>query len=252
MEGGTSASGGQSVPKTLRGRQSSGSIASRSTCRITSLDSHLFRVLLLRRLQLSLPQTVRTCWCGRSLDVHGHHRAPCARAGVLGRRGHAVEGVAATNIFVRDLDLELHNAGDTRKRWRMGCLCSEEPNWLWIPPWSVLFGEMGRREQEQREGMALRWQPQDEQKSGVTQNWWCDARGRGWLCWLWRWGDDGRQKHRPPSKSGDGMAVSLGGLCWRAQWRGHWPHRFWSVRRHQGRTVRHLRSMRSSEIWLVL
>ena len=33
----------------------------------------------------------------------------------------------------------------------------------------------------------LRWQLQDVQKSGVTLNWWGDARGRGWLCW-WRWG----------------------------------------------------------------
>ena len=102
------------------------------TCRITSLDSHLFRVLLLRRLQLPLPLTVRSCRCGHFLDAHGHHRAACARAGVLARRGFSVESVAAricreaggrvtTNILVRDLDLDLEGPGDARKQhsaWR--------------------------------------------------------------------------------------------------------------------------------------
>ena len=78
--------------------------------------AHLFRVLLLRRLWLPLPLTSRTCRCGRLLDVYGHHRAACSRAGVLGGRGFSVESAAArvcreagarvsTNVFVRDLDL---------------------------------------------------------------------------------------------------------------------------------------------------
>ena len=43
-------------------------LAACPTCRITSLDSHLFRVLLLRRLQLPLPLT-------------------CARSGGIGQKG---------------------------------------------------------------------------------------------------------------------------------------------------------------------
>ena len=77
----------------------------------------LFRVLLLRRLGLLLPLTARNCRCGRPLDSCGQHRAACARAGVLGRRGFAVESAAGRicreagrrvtmNIMVRDLDLE--------------------------------------------------------------------------------------------------------------------------------------------------
>ena len=101
-------------------------------CNVTHpLDSHLFRVLLPRRLQLPLPLTARACRCGCSLGALGHHRAACARGGVLGRRGCAVESVAAricreaggrvaTNVFVRDLDLDLHNAGDW-KWWRGQC-----------------------------------------------------------------------------------------------------------------------------------
>ena len=59
------------------------------------IESHLFCVLLLRRLRLPLPLSARQCRCGRPLDVFGHHRAACARAGVLGRRGFAVESAGA-------------------------------------------------------------------------------------------------------------------------------------------------------------
>ena len=90
------------------------------------ISSHLFRVLLLRRLRLPLPPVSRTCRCGRPLDSHGHHRAGCSRAGVLGRRGFAVESVGAricreagarvsTNVFVRDLDLAVPNVHDARR-----------------------------------------------------------------------------------------------------------------------------------------
>ena len=76
-------------------------------------DSHLFRVLLLRRLHLPLPLSSR------------HHRASCSRAGVLGRRGFALESAVArvcreagarvsVNVFLRDLDLPI-GAMDQRR-----------------------------------------------------------------------------------------------------------------------------------------
>ena len=46
-------------------------------------------------------------------------------------------------------------------------------------------------------------------------------------------------------------AEDVGGLCWRAQWHGQWPHRFWNFHRLLGRTVRHLRSVRLKGIWQV-
>ena len=102
------------------------SLSTCSTCRVTSLESDVFRITLLRRLQLPSPWTVRTCRCGRPLDACGHHRAACARAGLLGRRGYAVEHVAAricreaggrvtTNAYVRDLDLNEPHGGDGRR-----------------------------------------------------------------------------------------------------------------------------------------
>ena len=44
----------------------------------TRFDSAVFRVLLLRRLQLPLHLSARVCRCGRLSVVLGHHRSACA------------------------------------------------------------------------------------------------------------------------------------------------------------------------------
>ena len=59
------------------------------------IESHLFRVLLQRRLRLRLPLSSRFCRCGRPFDAFGHHRAACSRTGELGRRGFALESAGA-------------------------------------------------------------------------------------------------------------------------------------------------------------
>ena len=95
------------------------------TSRLTSIQPHLFRVILLRRLRLPLSLSVRSCRCGRAIDIVGYHRAARARAGVLGRRGFASEsavaricreagGRVATNTFMRDMDLAVP-ATDNRR-----------------------------------------------------------------------------------------------------------------------------------------
>ena len=68
--------------------------------------------------------SVRSCRCGRAIDIFGHRRAACARAGVLERRGFALEsacckdfqagGRVATNTFRRDMDLAVP-ATDNRR-----------------------------------------------------------------------------------------------------------------------------------------
>ena len=81
----------------------------------TRFNPQSFRLLLLRCLRLPLPLTAR-CQCGRLLDSCGHHRAACARVGILGRWGFALERAASrvcreaggrvmTNMLVRELDL---------------------------------------------------------------------------------------------------------------------------------------------------
>ena len=95
--------------------------------RVSRMDSEPFRVFLLRRLRLPLPLSVRRCSCGRLLDSYGHHRATCSTVGVLSRRGFAVENAVAqvcreggarvsTNIFLRDLDLDLKHASMDGRR----------------------------------------------------------------------------------------------------------------------------------------
>ena len=65
------------------------------TSMLTRIEPHLFRIVLLRRLRQPLPLSARSCRCGRLLDILGHHRAACARAGFLGQRGFAIESVVA-------------------------------------------------------------------------------------------------------------------------------------------------------------
>ena len=113
----------------LRSQSGPGSglaLSSVPSCAALRIDSHHFRVLLLRQLRLSILQVSRTCRCGRLLDPFGHHRAACSRAGVLGRRGFALESVGAricrgagarvwTNVFVRDLNILAPNVHDARR-----------------------------------------------------------------------------------------------------------------------------------------
>ena len=97
-----------------------------STSYHTKIPAHLFRVVLLRRLRLPLPLTLHMCRCGRPIDSFGHHRASCARSGVLGRRRFALESAAArmcreaggrvaTNVLVRDMDLAAPDLTDSRR-----------------------------------------------------------------------------------------------------------------------------------------
>ena len=75
--------------------------------------SHLFRVLLLRRLRLPLPLTARACRCRRALDPLGDHRAACPRSGALRSRGTPLERAAcreagarvATHTLISDLSI---------------------------------------------------------------------------------------------------------------------------------------------------
>ena len=113
-------------PPRERGPVSGVALSTTPSSPLTRMEPALFRVLLQRRLALPLPLSNRTCWCGRPLDAFGLHRAECARCGVLGRRGFALESAAgrvcreagarvATNQFVRDPVLGVPNANDNQR-----------------------------------------------------------------------------------------------------------------------------------------
>ena len=89
------------------------------TSPLTTLDSHILRIILLRRLRMPLPLSARHCRCRRPPDPFGDHRAACSNAGVLGPRGFPLEKIAAKicreagarvaeNVFLRDLNLDAH------------------------------------------------------------------------------------------------------------------------------------------------
>ena len=61
----------------------------------TTYESHLFRILLLRRLRLPIPLTASHCRCRRALDPYGDHRAACAQSGILRNRAGPLERATA-------------------------------------------------------------------------------------------------------------------------------------------------------------
>ena len=123
------------------------------TCRVTKMEAHLFRVTLMRRLQL--PLTVRTCRCGLPLDALGHHRAACARGGSgearvgsgeccstdLPRRWRSSEPTFCCGTSIWALLVQRPTADGLRLLW-MASPSSAVPNWLSTPPWCVRCGGM--------------------------------------------------------------------------------------------------------------
>ena len=92
----------------------------------TTYPSHLYRLLLLRRLRRPLPLTNRFCRCRRALDPFGDHRAACAQAGILRSRGGPLERAAAricreagarvtTNTRIVDLNIDHVDTQDDRR-----------------------------------------------------------------------------------------------------------------------------------------
>ena len=92
----------------------------------TQYPTHLFRILVLRRLRLPIPLTARHCRCRRTLDTYGDHRAACAQSGILRNRSTPLERAAArmcreagarvtTNTLLTDLNLDhIHRQDDRR------------------------------------------------------------------------------------------------------------------------------------------
>ena len=92
----------------------------------TTYESHLFRILLLRRLRLPIPLTASHCRCRRALDPYGDHRAACAQSGILRNRAGPLERATArmcreagarvtTNTLLTDLNIEHSTRPDDRR-----------------------------------------------------------------------------------------------------------------------------------------
>ena len=92
----------------------------------STYESHLFRILLLRRLRLPIPLTASHCRCRRALDPYGDHRAACAQSGILRNRAGPLERATArmcreagarvtTNTLLTNLNIEHSTRPDDRR-----------------------------------------------------------------------------------------------------------------------------------------
>ena len=155
-------------------------------------------MLLLRRLWQPLPLSSSICRCGRPLDSRGHHRAACSVAGVLGRRGFALESAAAR--VCREAGGRVtrckrwtfsHSDRLTTAVWRsslMASPCSGERNWPSTPRWSLRSaatlqpGDNAPRPTELRccrhEG-AKRGRTQSSLETWSGPDWWCSVARSG-------------------------------------------------------------------------
>ena len=174
--------------RNLQGRAGAGlALRACPTCRLTRLEPQHFRVLLLRRLQLPLPLSVHSCRCGHPLDQFGHHRAACARAGILGKRGFALESVIArvcrkaggrvtTNVLFRELDFGLMNEADGR---RLEVVADGFPLFGGAQLAVVVHCAVTKR----RESL---WRQLDVGKRDGSQSWWVPGPKVDWWCLGWK------------------------------------------------------------------
>ena len=85
---------------------------------LTKIPQHMFRVVLLRRLRLPFLFLLTRAVGGLPIDSFGHHRASCTRTGAFesaaARVCREAGGRVTTNVMVRDLDLPVLNATDSR------------------------------------------------------------------------------------------------------------------------------------------
>ena len=180
------------------------------TCALTRIEPPLFHTLLLRRLRLPLSLTQRDCRCGRPLDSRGHHRAACARSGVLGRRGFAVESAVAhvcrevgprvtTNILVRDMDVARPNPLDMRRLEVVadGLPCSEGGSLPWTRRSCQACTAMGRLSLEQPTETGQCWTQHVDGRTARIPSSSDLADAHGWLCWLVMSAVGGRRKLDP-------------------------------------------------------
>ena len=131
----------------------------------------------------------------------------CARAGVLGKRGYALESVVAricreaggrvaTNVVVRELDLVgvLQLMGGAWKSSLTDCHCMQASSWPLTPLWSVLCAVTAQPGVELVMLTESPWLSPDGERSAGIQSWWDLEPDHVSLFLAWRSAADGLQK----------------------------------------------------------
>ena len=197
----------RALVRSQHGPLASAPLTALPTSKATRLEAQPFRVFLCRRLHLPLPLSMRTCRCGRQLDMFGHHRAACAVAGVLGRRGFPLEVAAAqvcreagarvsTNLHVRDMDLAEFNNLDGR---RLEVVADGLTLWQGAQlAFDTTLVFPLRRDGSARLGTTgLRWRKLVVGRNAPTLN--CPGMGAGLAWWYWPLRLEAGGALRPPT-----------------------------------------------------
>ena len=120
------AAAGQAHLRSHSGANASAALAHAPTAPEYTIPPHLFRVLLLERLQLPLPVSEAKCnGCHAPLDVLGRHRASCTVSGRIRKRATPIERTVARicreagalvrfNAFLRDMNINVGAADERR------------------------------------------------------------------------------------------------------------------------------------------
>ena len=172
------------------------------------------------------------------LDTFGHHRAACARAGVLGKRGYALESVVAricreaggrvaTNVLVRELDLVGVPAADGRRLEVVvdGLPLLQASSWPLTPLWSVPCAVTAQPGVELLMLTESRWLSPDGERSVGIQSWWGLEPDHVLLFLAWRSVADGLQKRlvswalwRGPNPVAQCLMRKRAEWSWRLRW----------------------------------
>ena len=196
------------------------------------------------------------------LPLPCHHRASRALAGVLGRRGHALEFVAArvcreegarvlsTNVFLLDLDLIGICVQDQR---RIEVIVEGLPVFhgaqLAITLLSPLRADGNLTNGVHGLMVQLWWLP-DAARSGHIQSWWETVNVSSWLCLLGfpRQGEDPLHSRAVAHSCSLCLGCSDGGLFWHVLQPGRLHLRCWIV----GATREHTAPPRRMlKFWLI-
>ena len=215
----------------VRSQSGSGAGTALSTVRthqLVCIDSQLFRVHC-----PAFDSPFPSHGASAGVAAPSHHRAPCARAGVLARRGFALESAAArvcreagarvtTNVMVRDLDLGVMNVHDAR---RVEVIADG------FPPWRSTTGGGHHN----RPGSALRRD--------------APARGVGWVRLL--------AARRRKERTYPELVAPTGAVVWSSlpmRWADAGPQRHWFLRlfaREKDRSEPPLMRMRAQQAWKI-
>ena len=175
---------------------------------LTRIESHLFRVLLQRRLHLPLPLSNRICGCGRPIDSFGHHRAAC------GRTGRKLAHVWSRTCWSATWTWQCHKQAmpDVWRQLQTDCHSGEASNLQSTPLWCQHFEVAETPGEELRHETEWRCPRLEGTGSGLTPNWLALELGRVWWFWHWRLVVDGLQR---PLTSRRRMEQA-----WRLRWTG--------------------------------